>query len=278
MKIGLTLCGGGIRGAAHIGALKALEEENIKFDVVAGTSSGSIVASLYAMNYTADEMIEIFNKFAKTIVGIGPQSIINSIKENLGFRIRGICSSYKIENILSMIANEKGISTLKDLKMPIAIPATDLIESEEIVFTNGEQSGKNYIKDAKISTAVRASSSFPGMYIPFEYEKYQFTDGGVLDGLPIKETKKLGADKVLAINFNILDNRKTNSVYNIIMKSTDIMTEKLIKHSLEDADYALNINLKGVRPFNLSKMKYCYKEGYNQAKEHIDKIKELIES
>ena len=67
MKIGLCLSGGGIKGAAHIGVIKALEEENIKFDCVSGTSSGSIVASLYAMGYTPEDMLELFKNYGKEI-------------------------------------------------------------------------------------------------------------------------------------------------------------------------------------------------------------------
>lgn len=65
MKLGLSLAGGGIKGVSHIGALKALEEENIKFDYISGTSSGSIVATLYAVGYTPDEIYEIFKNTQK---------------------------------------------------------------------------------------------------------------------------------------------------------------------------------------------------------------------
>lgn len=67
MKLGLCLSGGGIKGVAHIGAIKALEEKGIKFDYVSGTSSGSIIATLYACGFTTDEMYKIFTKYAKSI-------------------------------------------------------------------------------------------------------------------------------------------------------------------------------------------------------------------
>ena len=73
MKIGLALAGGGVRGAAHIGAIKALEENGIKIDAVAGTSAGSIVAALYGMGYTTEEMIKLFNYFAKSVMAISPK-------------------------------------------------------------------------------------------------------------------------------------------------------------------------------------------------------------
>ena len=76
MKKGLCLAGGGVKGAAHVGAIKALEEENVKFDYVGGTSSGSIVATLYACGFTADEMYTIFKKYCKKIKYVDIKNII----------------------------------------------------------------------------------------------------------------------------------------------------------------------------------------------------------
>ena len=79
MKLGLSLSGGGIKGAAHIGVLKAFEEANIKIDVIAGTSSGSIIAALYAMGYNADEMYSLFKKYCKKIGKIQLKNILKLI-------------------------------------------------------------------------------------------------------------------------------------------------------------------------------------------------------
>lgn len=73
MKIGLALSGGGVKGAAHIGVIKALEENGIKIDIIGGTSAGSIVATLYAMGYTPNEMLKLFNYFSKMILKGSPR-------------------------------------------------------------------------------------------------------------------------------------------------------------------------------------------------------------
>ena len=84
MKIGLVLEGGGVRGVAHIGAIKALEENGIKIDAIGGTSAGSIVSALYAMGYTADEMFKLFNYFSKSVMAISPKDILYGMKEVRG--------------------------------------------------------------------------------------------------------------------------------------------------------------------------------------------------
>lgn len=277
MKLALSLSGGGVRGAAQIGALKVFEENNIKVDIVTGTSAGSIIATLYAMGYTADEMIKLFKYFAKETMGIGPYNIYAGMKEVKGINLGGLTSSINIEKAMSELGKLKGISNINEIKMPIAIPATDLIRDREIVFTNNlSAEGDYYIKDIPIGKAVRASCTFPGMYSPVEYKEYQFVDGGVFDNLPSEEAKYLGADKIIAIKFKMQTTKKQKSVYNIAMHSLDLMTENLIKDSVKLCDYVLDVDLKGVKPFNIKKIDFCYEQGYRQTLEQIEKIKNVI--
>lgn len=277
MKIGLALSGGGVRGAAHIGAIKALEENGIQIDAVGGTSAGSIVATLYAMGYTTDEMYKIFNYFSKSVMAVSAKDIFNGMKEVRGIRLGGITSSHNIELAVEEAAKLKNIKNIKDIKMPITIPATDLISDREIVFTNCENlQGEEYIHDIEIGKAVRASCSFPGMYAPFEYDKYQFADGGIFDNLPTAETRKLGVDKIISIKFNLKSPRKQKTLYNIAMQSLDLMTENLIKDSVKQSDYVIEIELRDVKPFSISKLEYAYQQGYMQTLDHIIKLKKEL--
>ena len=277
MKVGLALSGGGIRGAAHIGAIKALEENGVKIDAIAGTSAGSMVAVLYGMGYTTDEIYKLCNYFAKSIVAISPKDIWGGMREKKGITLGGITSSRNIELAMKESAKLKRMKDIKDIKMPIAIPTTDLVTGQEIIFTNNEEAkGKQYIHDIEIGKAVRASSSFPGMYTPFEYEKYQFADGGILDNLPSAQEKKLGVDKVISIKFKIRTPRKQKTIYNIAMQTLDLMTENLIKESIENSDYVIDIDLKDVKPFSVSKLEFCYQQGYIQTIDNIIKIKKIL--
>lgn len=277
MKIGLALAGGGVRGAAHIGVIKALEENGIKIDAIAGTSAGSIVAALYGMGYTTEEMYKLFNYFSDSVLAISPRHIFTGIKEVRGIKLGGVTSSYNIEQAINETAKLKRIKNISDIQMPISIPATDLISGKEIIFTNRNSlKHEQYIQDIEIGKAVRASSTFPGMYSPFDYKGYQFVDGGIFDNLPTEETRKLGVDKVISVKFKLDNRRKQNTIYNIAMKSLDLMTEKLIEDSVKKSDYVIDIDVRDVKPFNVSKIEFCYQEGYMQTLDEIIKIKKKV--
>ena len=277
MKIGLALSGGGVRGAAHVGAIKALEENGIKIDAVAGTSAGSIVTALYAMGYTTDEMYKLFNYFSKSVMAISPKYFFGGIKQKKGIQLGGLTSGENIELAVEEAAKLKNIKNIKDIKMPIAIPTTDLILDQEIIFTNNENAqGEEYIQDIEIGKAVRASCSFPGMYAPLEYDKYQFADGGIFDNLPALQTRNLGVDKVISVKFKLNYPRKQRTLYNIAMQSLDLMSENLIKDSIKESDYVIDIDLKDVKPFSISKLEFCYQQGYLQTLDHISKLKKEL--
>lgn len=254
-----------------------MQENGIKIDAIAGTSAGSIVAALFGMGYTTSEMIKLFNYFSKSVMAISPKYLFSGIKEVRGIKLGGITSSYNIESAIEEAGKLKQIKNIKDIKIPISIPTTDLITDREIIFTNNENlQGEEYIHDIEIGKAVRASSTFPGMYAPFDYKKYQFVDGGVFDNLPTGEAKKLGVDKVIAIKFKLKSPRKQNTIYNIAMQSLDLMTENLIRESVRISDYVIEIDVRDVKPFSISKLEFCYKEGYIQTIDNISKIKKEL--
>ena len=129
MKIGLCLAGGGIKGAAHIGVLKALEEENIDFQYIAGTSSGSIVATLYAIGYSADEIYALFQKYAKKIRYVDFKNIIKLIGGLIIQRkiiIDGLTSGEIIEKIIEKACINKGITKIEQVPKKLLIPSVDL--------------------------------------------------------------------------------------------------------------------------------------------------------
>lgn len=209
MENGLCLAGGGVKGAAHIGAIKALEEASIKFDYVGGTSSGSIIACLYACGFTSDDMYKIFKKYCKRIKYV---DFINIIKLILGLIftgrivIDGLNSGKQIENLINKVCNKRKIYTIKDIKKSLIIPSVNLCNGKVICFSsckneNIKLENTIFVNDIEIGKAVRASCSYPVVFSPCKYKNIKLIDGGIRENVPWKELKKIGAKKVLNIMF-----------------------------------------------------------------------------
>ena len=278
MNLGLCLSGGGIKGIAHVGAIKALEEAGVTFNYVSGTSSGSIIATLYACGFTTDEMYEIFTKYAKSIRYIDFENIkrfFKNIFTGKGIRIDGLNSGTKIKKIVNEVCMQKGISNIKQIKMPILIPAVDIYTDELCVFSNNInkniKSKIRYINDIDIGTAVQASCSYPGIFSPCQFNNKLFVDGGITENLPWKETKKAGANKVLSIVFEDKEPKKCcNNIFEIINKSFSLLCKELANYEWDGTDYLLKIETNRVGLLEKSKMQELYEEGYIQTKKMLE--------
>ena len=276
MKLGLALSGGGIKGAAHIGVIQALQEENINADIIGGTSIGSIVAALYAMEYTPKEMLKLFNYFSKLIFKNSAMYTDPRGKKLLSIQAGGLYSGENIAFAIEEAGKYKNIKKLQDLKIPIVIPAVDLRDSEKYVFTNMGKINDKYLNKADISIAVRASSSYPAVFAPCIYNKHKFVDGGILDNIPVEEVKKIGADKVIAVRFKLNKTSRTVGLRSTLNKSIDIMFSKIEGEIVKKADYVIEIDTQDVNPFDFKQSNKCYKYGYLQAKKEIDNIKKML--
>lgn len=276
MKLGLALSGGGIKGAAHIGVIQALQEENIKVDIVGGTSIGSIVAALYAMEYTPKEMLKLFNYFSKLIFKNSAMYTDPRGKKLLSIQAGGLYSGENIAFAIEEAGKYKNIKKLQDLKIPIVIPAVDLRDSEKYVFTNMGKINDKYLNKADISIAVRASSSYPAIFAPCIYNKHKFVDGGILDNIPVEEVKKIGADKVIAVRFKLNKTSRTIGLRSTLNKAIDIMFSKIEGEEVKKADYVIEIDTQDVNPFDFKQSNKCYKYGYLQTKKEIANIKKMI--
>ena len=131
MRIGLALSGGGIKGTAHIGAIKAFEENQIEISAATGTSIGSIITVLVAMGYTADQMLDLFNYFAKDIFRAEPRYLMSNIKNSKRLLGYGALSGETIENVIDECAKYKGLYNITDIKMPIAISSVDIVNCKK---------------------------------------------------------------------------------------------------------------------------------------------------
>lgn len=135
MKVGVSLAGGGIRGIAHVGVLKALEENNIKVAAIAGTSAGSIIATLYAMGYSPYYIYLLFKRYARDIINIRSKPIINGITNfirNNKIGIAGLSDGNEFEKMYDELARKKGFRLIGDIKMPLLVSLLILVNQKNI--------------------------------------------------------------------------------------------------------------------------------------------------
>lgn len=280
MKIGLALAGGGVKGASHIGVIKALQENGIEIGYIGGTSIGSIVTALYAMDYEPGEMLRLFKYFSKFIMKIDPKYYWTNVKSTKGFMGYGLLSGDKIEMAIDACAELKQIKNIEDIKIPIVMPTVDIRNNKKYVFTNHQYDDNfpedTYIRDISLGKAVRASSSYPGMFAPTIYKEHKFVDGGIIDNLPAQEVRKLGAEKVLSIRFSLKNNVDPKNVIEVALKSVDLLFEQRTDSEIASSDYSITLDLTEASVFNIKKIDYCYNQGYIAAIENMSKIKAML--
>lgn len=280
MKKALCFSGGGIKAFAHIGALKALEENNIKFDMVAGTSSGSIIAVLYALGYSSDEMYKTLKKYLKKVRYIDIKNIFKIVGGLLftgRIIVDGLNSGKFLTKAMKDVCKENNVYKMNELKIPIAIPAVNLENGEVIIFSSKEirqniSDEIRYVVDAPIDIAVRSSCSFPVVFSPCMYGKEQLIDGGVRENVAWRELKEMGADKVLGINF-ASKSKKDDCCKNLIdiaVRSISLMEHELSNYELDGIDELITITTKKIGLLDTSDIEYLYNKGYEITKKYID--------
>lgn len=277
MKLGIALSGGGIRGIAHAGVLKALEDNGIKIDIIGGTSSGSMIAMLYASGYSPYHIYTLFKKYSKTIVEINTKPIIKSYMLNKRITLKGLKTGNSVERVFDEVINKQGIYNMKDIKMPVVVPTVDLMDCKEYIFTNNPpQKEEKYITDISVGKAIRASSSFTAVFSPCEYKEHAFIDGGALDNIPIEEVKKQGADVVIGVKFNSDEITPDSNIMDMTMKTIDIMGAKISEENLKQATYVLNVYTDKTGLLDTDKLDSCYKYGYNAVIKNLENIKKIL--
>lgn len=283
MKLGIALSGGGIRGIAHAGVLQALEENGIKPDIIGGTSCGSIVATMYALGYSPYHIFILCKRYGKIIAKANAMPILSGIHNSIANKkmtISGLNNGIKMEEVSDKLAQIRGINSLKDVKMPIIIPTVDMVSGTEYVFTNNipekKSEGKEYIVDANIGRAIRASSSFPAYFSPCKHDGCAFIDGGVLNNIPADEVKLQGADKVISVKFHSDTITENSNLMDVAMKCIDIMGSKISERSLKMSDFILDVYTDKVGLLDYQKVDKCFKYGYNAVIENLKEIKKIL--
>ena len=250
VKVGLALGGGASRGIAHIGAIKAFEENNIEFDFIAGTSVGSIIGAMYAGGKSADEMFEV----AKSLK-------VKDIRKSKFFM------PSKTTGIEEMIIENLGDIDVSALKKPYCAVVVDLISAREVVITKG-----------KLSKAVAGSCAIPGVFNPVEFENMHLVDGGLQNNIPSDIPRHFGCDYVIAIDVNSTRGGGTDSLKLVdVLKATiGIMSKSNCIKGYSDADLVIKPSMKKYKSTKLDEVEQMFAEGYQAAIDNIPKILSII--
>ena len=263
-KIGLALSGGGWRGIAHVGVLKALEENNIPIDFIAGTSAGALFGGLYS--YFGN-----YKELENFVIRFGYRDLFKAVGDP---RIRGgFLKGQKMIKYLNELTNH---AKIEDLKIPFSAVTTDLLTAKP-----------HYMRNGNLSEAIRASISIPMLFQPLNKDGMKLVDGGIVENLPIKCVKDMGAEIGIAVDVNTayfpLKENDLNSTKKITMASIRAVLNKVSESLSLEADVLIepkiskNKDSSGVRYFlEFVKEKDIIKTGYESTEKSVKKIKSLL--
>ena len=222
-KIGLALGGGAARGFAHVGVIQVLEEAGIKPDVVVGTSAGSLVAALYASGKNGKQL--------QTVAEIMEEAALTDW--TLPFISRGMLRG---EALARYVSAQVGGKTIESFPMPLGIVATDLHNGKGVLFVTGDT-----------GTAVRASSSVPGVFQPVKIGTREYVDGGLVSPVPVRYARQMGAEVVIAVDISATpESNPALSTMDIMLQTFAIMSLSINAFELKEADVAVRPALAGV--------------------------------
>lgn len=257
IKIGLALAGGIGYCLAHIGVLKALEEENINVEVLAGTSGGALIGALYASGIRADRLEEI----AKNI------SWSQLMSPTMIFRNKGLVSSEPIEKLVDeLIGKDRRFS---ELKLPFSVATVDLISGDEIVFPNHP--------DDLISPAVRASCSVPVVFSPVKIGNWLLSDGGIKEPLPITPLKKYNPKLTIGVVFSTGKYEPTN-LFEIGIRSMMLANDKILEVYEREMDVLIRCDTGQISSWDLKAAVNLIDVGYEAARGNVGKLKNCCDN
>lgn len=257
-KIGLALGSGGPKGLAHIGIIKVLEENNIPIDFIAGSSIGAMVGGFYA----AKKDVKQIEKIA---LDTNWHQILTLIDPSLS---QGLIGGEKVKKFIENYINKVHF---QDLKIPLSVVATDLKNGDTICIDEGE-----------VSSAIRASISFPLVFKPIEREDKLLADGGLSLPVPVDIVKKMGAELIIAVNldadyFTNSNNKNIDfGFYKIANNSINLLRHHLASWNIKNADIVVAPQSGSIHWNKFLDGKDIILSGEKVMKEQLNKLQKLI--
>jgi len=286
-RLGLALGGGGARGFAHIGVLKVLERENIRPDIIVGTSVGSIVGGALASGMTVEEIEGRANSFLESDLYASSElkamgDAESEAEQRLSSRIQNY---FKTKIRLASALYKPGILPLEDMEKCINYFIPDIkIEETEIPFravATDLKSGECIIlKEGSLRRSLLASSAVPGAFSPVEINGRHLSDGGIICTVPVGCTLKEGADRVIAvaIDRDIILSSELHTAVDIYVRAGEIQGFCLERHDLERADLVIRLKLGNIHWTDFSRSQELISLGEAAAIERLAEIRGLARS
>jgi len=287
-KIGIALSGGGARAISQLGILKAIEEKNLPVEIIVGTSMGSIIGGLYSSGYNLNELDSIvkatnwgdFFSIEQTNRNeLFVDQKITQDKAVVTFRLEGlkplipksILSGQRGANYLNLLALSapiKSKNNFDELLYKFRAIATDLVSGKEII-----------LDEPPLGLALQASSSVTLLLPPVKKDSYNLVDGGLVANIPVKETRKLGADIVIAANTvsPLYQESELNYPWVIADQLVSIPMQILNEQQLEEADFIIQPDLYGRKNIDFDSLNELVMKGYEAAKKVVDNIEKKFE-
>ncbi|HMH44078.1 MAG TPA: patatin-like phospholipase family protein [Pyrinomonadaceae bacterium] len=255
VRVGLALSGGAARGIAHVGVLRALVENDIPIDAIAGASAGALIGGCYAAGLSIERLGQMASTFRWRHT------------QRPSFSRLGLQSNARMEKFLR--ANLP-VTRFEDLKIPFAAMVTDLRKGELIVFRdNGD-----------LPFAIRASCCIPFFMAPIEDDKGRLLiDGGIVQNLPVSQTRDLGADICIAVDVNFDGIKFFDRPHTAlgVLAYTFIAVERIVSNQQRpDADVLIVPKVGHIRWDQTHRADELVKAGYEAGLESIDEIRKLI--
>ena len=250
-RIAWALGGGWVRGFAHLGVLKVLQEEGIPVDALAGTSMGAVMAALFAAETDLKYLAALATR-------ISWEDFID-----LRFPRYGLVEGKRLLPLIQLLTKRK---KLEELALPVRIIATDLFTGEEVVFSHGP-----------LDLAVRASISIPGVFTPVPHGARLLVDGGLVAGVPVMAAAAMGMDLVFAVYVpGDLVPDPPRSVFDILYRSSEIMMHHLDGVQLQQADFILTPEVGDVGTLQFSRVEECIAKGEAAARKALPTLHRII--
>ncbi len=284
-KIGLVLSGGGAKGIAHVGILKAMEEEGLRPDYIAGTSMGSIIGGLYAMGYSADQLdtivraidwgLVLSNNIPLTYISYEEKEYYNRYLVELPIvegKLKlpsGMIEGQSLSEVLTHYTwPAMKYQSFDDFPIPFRCIATDVSNGKEIVF-----------KDGPLSEALRASMSIPTAFTAADLDTTLAVDGGVVNNFPVEELFKMGANVVIGVNVGdgFLPVEEIGSMTGILMQVAMIPSLERISEQIEMCDIYIKPDLKENSTASFSAYAEILELGYIAGEKNRPEFKALAE-